>query len=97
MNTFFISLGTIFFIVVIVGLFKRRKSKVPNSIDSQPQESIEQLSLQQERDAIKDKWCVTNNIPLIRIPYTKLDSLNIEDLRLDTSKYIINPDTKHNG
>ena len=54
MNTFFISLGTIFFIVVIVGLFKRRKeigdpqkSKVPNSIDSQPQESIEQLSLQQ--------------------------------------------------
>lgn len=51
--------------------------------------NAEQLSLQQERDAIKDKWCAMNNIPLIRIPYTKLDSLSIDDLVLETSNYIV--------
>ena len=48
-----------------------------------------QLLAQQERDAIKNKWCKDNNIPLIRIPYTHLKSLCIEDLLLETSKFII--------
>lgn len=39
----------------------------------------------QERDAFKDQWCVDNGIKLIRIPYTKLDSLVIEDLKLGHS------------
>ena len=51
--------------------------------------NAEQLSLQQERDVIKNKWCLANNIPLIRIPYTKLDTLTIDDLLLETSKYVI--------
>lgn len=51
--------------------------------------NAEQLSSQQERDVIKDKWCLTNNIPLIRIPYTKLDTLGINDLLLETSQYIV--------
>ena len=34
----------------------------------------------QERDKYKDEWCKKNNIPLIRIPYNKLDTLTIKDL-----------------
>lgn len=41
----------------------------------------------QERDAIKNKWCKDNNIPLIRIPYTHFQYITLEDLRLDTTKF----------
>ena len=40
----------------------------------------ENLLKTQERDKIKTDWCKNNNIPLIRIPYWKLDTLTIEDL-----------------
>lgn len=49
----------------------------------------EQLKKQQERDIIKNQWCKDNNIPLIRIPYTHLQNLCLEDLQLETSKFII--------
>lgn len=49
----------------------------------------EKLKAQQERDIIKNQWCKDNNIPLIRIPYTHLDDICIEDLQLETSKFII--------
>lgn len=39
------------------------------------------------RDAHKNQWCRENNIPLIRIPYWKLDTLCIEDLMLETTKF----------
>lgn len=48
----------------------------------------DKLEAQLERDAIKNKWCKENNIPLIRIPYTILKYLKIEDLLLETSPYI---------
>lgn len=48
-----------------------------------------QMKVQQERDIIKNQWCKDNNIPLIRIPYWHLQDLCIEDLRLETSKFII--------
>ena len=51
--------------------------------------TLEQLSQQQERDQIKTQWCKENNIPLIRIPYTHLKDLKIEDLLLETSKFIV--------
>lgn len=41
----------------------------------------------QERDKYKNQWCKDNNIPLIRIPYTKLDTLCIEDLLLETTQF----------
>lgn len=50
----------------------------------------EQLKAQQERDIIKNQWCKDNNIPLIRIPYTHLKDLKLEDLLLETSQFIIN-------
>ena len=49
----------------------------------------EHLKAQQERDVIKNQWCKDNNIPLIRIPYTHLKDLCLEDLLLETSKFII--------
>ena len=52
----------------------------------------ERLRLQQEYDNIKNIWCKNNNIPLIRIPYTRLKELNINDLILETSNFIIKED-----
>lgn len=46
-----------------------------------------------ERDKYKNQWCKDNNIPLIRIPYTHLDNLCIEDLLLETSKFIVRSDS----
>lgn len=43
----------------------------------------------QARDIYKNNWCKENNIPLIRIPYTRYDNLCIEDLLLETSQFII--------
>ena len=43
----------------------------------------------QEHDRIKNDYCKQNNIAIIRIPYTKLHNIQIEDLLLDTSNYII--------
>ena len=51
--------------------------------------TLEQLQAQQERDVIKNQWCIDNNIPLIRIPYTHLNELSIDDLKLETSKFLI--------
>lgn len=35
----------------------------------------------QKRDKFKNEWCANKGISLIRIPYTKLKTLTIEDLR----------------
>ena len=47
------------------------------------------LAKRQEHDEIKNQWCKDNNIPLIRIPYSHLNKLVIEDLLLETSKFLI--------
>lgn len=47
------------------------------------------LQERQEKDIYKNQWCEENNIPLIRIPYTHLDFLTIDDLKLETSKFIV--------
>lgn len=49
-------------------------------------QSLEQI---QQYDKIKNQQCKDNQIPLIRIPYTQLDNLCIDDLKLETSKFII--------
>lgn len=40
-----------------------------------------------EHDSYKNQWCKENNIPLIRIPYTKINTLCIEDLMLETTEF----------
>lgn len=47
------------------------------------------LSTIKKRDNYKNKWCKSHKIPLIRIPYYKIDTLNINDLLLEKSKYIV--------
>lgn len=41
-----------------------------------------------KHDTIKSKWCKDNNIPLIRIPYTHFKDLSLDDLLLETSKFV---------
>ena len=43
----------------------------------------------QEKDKFKNEWCKKNNIPLIRIPYSIIDKIKIEDLLLEHTKYLI--------
>lgn len=43
----------------------------------------EDFSIISERDKIKNNFCKTHNLPLVRIPYTKLQTLNIEDILSD--------------
>lgn len=43
----------------------------------------------QQHDKYKNLWCKEYNIPLIRIPYTYLNQLKIEDLLLETSNFTI--------
>ena len=42
----------------------------------------------QERDKIKNKYCLKRNIPLIRIPYTQ-KVITINDLKLETTKFLL--------
>jgi hypothetical protein len=43
----------------------------------------------QQHDKYKNNWCKNHNISIIRIPYTKLDTLCIADLMLETSDYVV--------
>ena len=43
----------------------------------------------QKSDNYKNQWCKNNKIPLIRISYLNLRDLKIEDLILETSKYVV--------
>ena len=43
----------------------------------------------QERDKEKNQYCNKNKIPLIRIPYTHLNNLCLEDLLLNSSRFKI--------
>lgn len=50
----------------------------------------ETLETIQRRDKEKNQYCIDNNIPLIRIPYTRYKQLCLEDLLLTTTKFRIN-------
>ena len=43
----------------------------------------------QRRDEAKNNYCREKGIPLIRIPYTHLEDICLEDLRLETTKFRI--------
>lgn len=49
--------------------------------------TAEKLEKTKEHDAFKNQWCKENNIPLIRIPYTHMKEIIIEDLKLETTTY----------
>lgn len=54
--------------------------------------SKEQFLLQKERDNIKNNYCNENNIPLIRIPYTRFEELSIDDLLLNRTNFLVKGD-----
>lgn len=49
----------------------------------------ERLVNQQNKDHKKNLYCFEHNIPLIRIPYKRFNKLNLEDLKLDTTKFLL--------
>ena len=51
--------------------------------------SEEHVKETQKRDKIKNEYCKKNKIPLIRIPYTHLANICIEDLKLETTKFLV--------
>ena len=52
------------------------------------EESIFDYEYTHKHDIMKSQWCKENNIPLIRIPYTRYNDLSLEDLKLETSSFI---------
>lgn len=64
----------------------RQHSKGPEAIWSES----DSLELIQERDNIKNKFCLDNNYPLVRIPYTKLKNITIQDILGDA--YLVKGD-----
>lgn len=62
---------------------------IPNNFGSKNLSGKKRLIEQQKYDNIKNQWCKKNNIILIRIPYTHYNNLKIEDLKKETSKFII--------
>ena len=55
---------------------------IQHSIDALTKNWGESIDNVRYRDNIKTQWCRDNNIPLIRIPYTKYKDLTIDDLLL---------------
>ena len=49
----------------------------------------ENYIITQQHDKYKNDWCKEQGLSIIRIPYTKLDTLCIADLMLDTSDYVV--------
>lgn len=43
----------------------------------------------QRHDKMKNEYCLKHNIPLIRIPYTIQNNIQLEDIMLNTTKYLI--------
>ena len=49
----------------------------------------EKVKYTQEHDKFKNQYCKEHNIPIIRIPYSHLEQLCLEDLLLETSQFIV--------
>ena len=41
------------------------------------------------RDNIKNNYCIIHNIPIIRIPYSHIDNIVLDDLIIEKSKFLI--------
>ncbi len=53
------------------------------------EDSVFDYEYTHKHDLIKNEWCKKNNIPLIRIPYTHYNKLQLNDLKLETSDFIV--------
>ena len=51
---------------------------------------VESFLIQQENDALKNQYALSHNIPLVRIPYSKRNSITLDDIL--GNKYLIKGD-----
>lgn len=58
-------------------------------IDENNWGAVNGLESIKERDNIKNKYCIKNNLTLIRIPYYHFDKLKLSDLLPETSDFIV--------
>lgn len=49
----------------------------------------ELLAKTKDHDNYKNNWCHKNNVPIIRIPYIHLENIQIQDLLLKTTNYLV--------
>lgn len=56
-------------------------------------DNTESFQSRKRRDAYKNIWCHNNGVNIIRIPYTHLKHLCIDDLRVETTRFLV-PHTK---
>lgn len=54
-----------------------------------PWERSMPLTERRRRDAYKNKWCDEHGIPMIRIPYTALKNMCVDDVNILTSSFVI--------
>lgn len=52
-------------------------------------DAIENFRKTQEHDRIKNTYCFNKHIPIIRIPYTYLNNISLNDLLIETSKFVL--------
>ncbi len=57
----------------------------------------EKFHRQKEYDETKNEFCNNAGIPLIRIPYTKKGDITMDDLSIDTSRYVYSADDMRGG
>lgn len=50
------------------------------------------FDITRKNDLLKNKYCFSNNIPIIRIPYNK--PYDINDLKLETTKFLLTPENE---
>lgn len=41
-----------------------------------------------KRDMYKNQWCKDNNIPIIRLPYECKNHISLDDIQIETTKYL---------
>ena len=50
------------------------------------------LTQTRKNDLLKNQYCFTHNIPIIRIPYNK--EYNLNDLKLETTRFLLTPENE---
>ena len=51
--------------------------------------TTEDLINSQKRDNLKNEYCIKHNIPLIRISYKDKDKINIKNLKIETTEFLL--------
>ena len=53
----------------------------------------EEYEVTKQRDMEKNEYCWGHNIPIIRIPYWEYDNISIDDLKLETTRFLCTKET----